>query len=92
MLFPNLTANDLAVIARTMFVILVVPTVLSSAGLTVLAFVYPFGNHDGHEDSEFCPPSVRMPPAKPGIKNHVADPSASVSNGPQFLQTPNAIL
>src|SRR5271166_5325741 len=66
-------ANNLTVIAGTVFFVLVVPVVFSTTRFTIYAFVEnPSAKRERKEDSEFCPPSIGMLPAKTGIKNHAA--------------------
>jgi hypothetical protein len=76
-LFPELTgANDLAVIAAAVFMVVVVPAMLRATGLAIFAFVYPCADWHWQQYPEVCPPAIRMPPAKSGIKDHAAPPGA----------------
>jgi len=80
--FPETTwANNLTVVATTIFIIMVVPIVLNTTRLTIFAFVKkPRAHQEWQQDSEFCPPSIKMAPAKPGIKNHAATAAVFCSN------------
>jgi|SRR5271163_138416 len=55
---------------------------LRTTGLAIFAFIYPCADRHWQQDSEVCPPAIRMPPAKSGIKDHVATLAALRSNNP----------
>src|SRR6266496_4735953 len=75
-LLPELAlANDFTVVTCAAFVVLVVPSMLSTACLAIFAFIYPPTDRTWQYPSQVCPPSVWMIPTKWNIKNHVTAPS-----------------